>query len=321
MGVKISKVKDSSSNKEITVRDCENGYEGEYICPTDGCRARMTFVRTYEQRRLEKIIVVPSYFKLKLSELHAIHCPFNTEGAVEIIARSSDNNVLKSIAKGKYEFSLQILHKSDSQGYFEVSSKDKNDSDIGGAQKSRQYAEKGTATSYINTLKQILVLRSAVEESKELGSIITLSYGGKKVAWKNFYFEETQYLEAFQIISGAKITNPVCFHGRVSSISQATEKFKYPKIKLHSPYIELVKEMTPIPSVELIIADNNFKIETVCIDQEVLVYGNAKTSPAYIWIPHNQRNLSNPKSIQFLNMNIWINHDAQVMPLKWAASH
>lgn len=62
--MKISTVKEKSTGNEITVKDCEKGHDGEYICKTDGCNAHMSFVKAHEKRRLDKTIEIPSFLSL-----------------------------------------------------------------------------------------------------------------------------------------------------------------------------------------------------------------------------------------------------------------
>lgn len=163
MGVKVSKVRDRKTLREITAKNCENGYKGEYVCITEDCNAQMSFVRLYEQRRLNKVISVSSFFKLKPNETHAYKsCPYNTRGSVEIIARESDPSVLKALNNGKYEFSLQVLHKPEI-GRAQIT-RDRKDNlgNIETPPKGMKYARNGVATSYIRVLTQILTLRAKI---------------------------------------------------------------------------------------------------------------------------------------------------------------
>lgn len=315
MGAKVNKVTDKKTLNEVTVADCENGYEGKYICLTDGCGAEMSFVHSYEQRRLEKIIEVPSFFKLKPKEQHSYgKCPYNTKGAVEIIARDSDPNVLKALDDEKYEFSLQVLHKPENSSHKNSNRKTDRINNIQDSPKGKKITRKGTATSYIKTLTQILTLKAKLEGNEDISSFLRLNYRGKRIKWNEFYFEEDGYISAYQIVGNEKSSYPMCFHGIISKIIPSHEKFKYPKIKLHSPYCELKDEITPIPSLELLVADKMLDFPNYPENQEVLVYGVVKTSSGE-WIPAEQRDRNEPKKIKFLNMDIWINHVDQIVKI------
>ena len=98
MGIKISKVRDSKTLAEITTTDCENSHIGEYICPIENCHAQMSFVASHERRLHEKTITINAYFKLKKNQQHNGElCPYNTLGAVNIIARDSNCNLLTAL--------------------------------------------------------------------------------------------------------------------------------------------------------------------------------------------------------------------------------
>jgi len=315
LGVKISTVKDKNTGKAITVKDCEKGHDGEYICKTDGCNAQMSFVKAHEKRRLDKTIEISSFFKLKSNEKHSYKiCPYNTKGAVEIIARDSDSNILKAIDNEKYEFSLQVLHKVNNTQEKRTEVDSKSSANECSAQKGKAYTRSGTASSYIKTLTQILTLRAQLEDNQELASLITLTYKKSKIKWSNFYFDIDDYIGAYEITKNSKISYPMCFHGVVSKTVPPSEKFKYAKFTLHSPYIELESELTDIPSLEFIIADDSLDLNNLPVGAEVLVYGVIKVSSGN-WIPPEQKELDNPKSIRFLNMRAWINHAEQIAKL------
>lgn len=315
MGVKISVVKDKSTGNEITVKDCEKGHDGEYICKTDGCNAKMSFVKSHEKRRLDKTIEIPSFFKLKSNEKHAYKvCPYNTKGAIEIIARDSDPNVLKAIENEKYQFNLQVLHKENNTQKKSTEAESKTGVNESSARKGKIYTRSGTASSYIKTLTQILTLRAQLEDNKELASLVSLTYKNAKIKWSNFYFEIDSYIDAYEIAKNSAINYPMCFHGVISKIVDPSEKFRYAKFKLHSPYIELEGESTDIPSLEFIIADDSLDLNALSVGTEVLVYGVIKVSSGD-WVPPEQRGLDEPKSIRFLNMSAWVNHAEQIAKL------
>lgn len=314
MAVKVSKAQDKYSGKPVTVTDCEGGYSSDYICDTEGCGADMSFVPSFEKRLLdknhnEKVIVIPSFFRLYRNQHHTTSCPFNTKSAVTIIARSSDSNVLKSIDDGKFEFSLQILHKPKEEPKNKrEGSSGKNIS--GKPATTKKYKNKGTAISYIKTLNQVLTLRAKLESDSELGQHVKLSYQGMKIPWNEFYFETDRYINACRILGKITHEYPMCFHGWVKSISKP-EHLKYPVLKLKSPQRNAIDGVKEIPSIAINIADPNFDIATLDEGSDVLVYGKANCIPAdNLWSPPKQEN---PDKIQFLNMTIWVNHERQVV--------
>lgn len=315
MGVKVSSVKDFVTQKEVTVQDCENGYEGEYICKVEGCDTQMQFNKGYESRRFNKIIIVPSYFKLKPHKKHTYGiCPFNTKGAIEIIARGSDTNILKSLNNDKYEFSLQVLHKPPSIALNEDKFATLNSNDLNNRGKTKKYTKKGTATSYIRVLSQILTLRAKVEDDKELALLVVLNYRGSKLKWQNFYFEVHEYENAYKIAEHTKKEYPMCFHGVISKITPANDAFKYSKVKVYSPNKNLEKDITSIPSLEFLISDTSLDLEQFPVGTEILGYGIVKTNTGN-WVPPEQKKEIKPKIIKFLNMSCWVNHSEQLVKL------
>lgn len=311
MGVKVKVVKDHKTQKEVTVRDCENGYEGEYQCKTHNCEALMSFVPKHEQRRLGKVVQVSSFFKLKKGEIHAYGvCPYNTLGSVEIIAKDSDKNILKSIGENKYEFSLQVLHKPESNKETSPAN-DLDNNQNKTPSRTKKYIRKGTSSSYIKTLNQILTLRSQIDDNNELSQLVTLDYRGKKIKWNKFFFEVESYDAAYSIVERHKANYPMCFQGIISKSIPSNDSFRYEKLKVYSPYIELVDDVTPIPSLELIIADKNLDPKEFPEGTHVLAYGSIHIGSG-MWVPPEEKESIQPKKIMFHNMSIWINHTAQV---------
>ena len=44
MGIKVNKVRDKNLY-EVTVNDCDQGYNSDYICRTENCNANMSFIK------------------------------------------------------------------------------------------------------------------------------------------------------------------------------------------------------------------------------------------------------------------------------------
>lgn len=204
MGIKVSKVRDITTGVIVSVKDCEKGHIGEYSCTSENCKAKMTFIGTYEQRRFDKTIVVPSFFKLKPHEIHAEKCSYNTKGLVDIIVRDSDNDVISAIGDGKYDFNLQILHNAKKETKTSPPEDNIPDGEKKKAPKGKRFIRNGRATSYLNTVRQILTLRAAIDAEKELARLISLKYQGKKIQWNKFYFEPDEYLDASHLLTNLR---------------------------------------------------------------------------------------------------------------------
>jgi len=287
MGVKVSSVIDKRTLKVVTVK---NAYHGDFICKTENCNADMIFVKEHEKRRLEKTIFVPSFFKLKSNKnSHAETCPFNTKGIMKIIARGSDSNILKALGENKYEFSLQILHKNIKENHLIKPTDNGENASNPHYKKTTQYIKKGTTCSYIKTLKSILELRAKIEEESELASIVGLKYNSKKIPWNKFFFDDTQYMDAYKLNENSPIEYPICIQGSVSKVINKNDKFKFDKIKLYIPFTEPSEAITEMPRIELLISCDNIELEKFKKDAEILIYGNAKFSKSDLWEPEDQK--------------------------------
>lgn len=313
MGIKVNNVLDKHTFREVNVK---NGYHGDFICKTKNCNADMIFVKEHEKRKLEKTVFVSSFFKLKSNKNpHDENCPFNTKGITKVIARDSDSNILKSLDENKYEFNLQILHKPTKKTPSIELTDNENHSNAHTKRKNTQYVNKDTASSYIKTLKSILELRAKVEEENELASIVTLKYNSKKIYWNKFFFNHTQYIEAYKLNQNSTIEYPICIHGKVSKVINKNDKFKFDKIKLHAPYIELSSVITEMPSIELLISSEDVELDKFKNDTEILVYGKAQFSISQLWTPQEEIEQKEPKKVQFLKIEFWINYNEQIMLL------
>lgn len=314
MGIKISNVNDKHTHKSISVKDCENGYTGAYVCSGTKCQAEMTFVRSYEQRRFKKTIVVPSFFKLKPHQEHSESCPYNTKGQLKIIARDSDNNVIKSLENGKYEFSLQILHSPKLTPENKPSSTSTTSNNNNKSPSGKQFIKRGRAISYLNTVRQILTLRAKIEQENELSSIIKLRYQNRNIVWKNFYFDNDHYMDAYSCLAKTQSSYPVCFHGHVKEIIDKTNEFPFYKIKLHSPHPSNNEETTRLPSITINIFDHQMDIANISQNDEILVYGNCLINEVD-WEYPNKNDTSKPRKYRFYNITIGAYYSEQIVLL------
>jgi hypothetical protein len=312
MGVKMNKARDYfSPDTIVTTKDCDRECVSKYICVTDNCYAKLSFMPRHERRYVEKVIEVSSFFKLKKGETHELGlCPYNTLGVVEIIAKDSDPDIIRSLSDKKYEFSLQILHLFDKQNKNIKDSILDTKSAAHPLSKQKKYVRKGRLSTYINKLHQILKLRSEVESNRDLSQILYFNYSGRKVAWKNFYFEVGDYSNAFKNIVQKNKKHPVCIHGRVNKVHAPTEKFNYYSVKLLCPRVDSNNDTKVIPSVNLIFPEHSICSEIIS-GCELLAYGIVTGDESGPWSPPNEN-----KAIIFQNIKMWINHQEQILILR-----
>ncbi|MBJ8480453.1 hypothetical protein I6M70_13885 [Acinetobacter pittii] len=311
MGIKVNKVRDKKNLYELTVNDCDQGYNSDYICRTENCNANMSFIKSHEKRLFDKVIKVPSFFKLKNGNKHSEFCPYDTQGAIEIICRNSDSNVLNSLNNKKFEFSLQILHNPKNENG-ESNTIDEAGNHGGDEKKlGKKYSSSGSLSNYINTLKQILVLRNKLEEDNNISEFLMLNYRGEKIKWNNFYFSEKNYIDAFTLGYLKKISYPICFEGVVKSIKEPTDNFKNYSIKFYSPHIESLEEnITEIPVVEIILKPEDYDKINISNGSSLLVYGLSSFKPSSEpWVSKEN------KKYKFFNISLWIKTIHQIIVL------
>jgi hypothetical protein len=306
VGVRMKKARDRLQKDRIVTREqCERGYRGEFIC--EKCLAPVVFVARYEKRYYEKIVEVPSFFRLMPNRSHAGNCSFDTVGCVRSIARDSDSAVERSIVHGKWTFSLQILHQQSSEDSRETGEGDADPSLE--KRKDKVVNNSGTAIDYITTLHQILSLRAQMDDITDLSACLTLKYGKKKIPWKRFYFEVDTYIDAFDLLHERKASHqhPICVQGVVKDIRRPTDNFEFYSVKLYSPWTEEGDTVKEVPSVE-INCPPDIMNKTLTKGAYVLTYGLAKTKIGNKILPRD-----GDIPLQFLDIKFWINHPDQIL--------
>lgn len=131
---------------------------------------------------------IPALFYLKSGETHKEFCSYNTIGQISMIARDSDNDILKSITDKTFSFRLTMIHKP-LEELGEQDKKQGKDQNKISNQKDRNYHSKGKLNSYLSTMRKIIELRNILEKQNELNSIIEIEMHGRKIKWNDFYYE------------------------------------------------------------------------------------------------------------------------------------
>ena len=84
---------------------------------------------------------------------------------------------------------MQILHNPKNENG-ESNTIDEAGNHGGDEKLGKKYSSSGSLSNYINTLKQILILRNKLEEDNNISEFLMLNYRGEKIKWNNFYFSE-----------------------------------------------------------------------------------------------------------------------------------
>lgn len=121
--------------------------------------------------------------------------------------------------------------------------------------KNKEYENNGKISSYLSTMNKILLLRSEIEENKELSTLVQLEFDTENISWNKFYYSADEHIKCFKYVSGNNIKHPVCIEGKIKVIKEPNENFKYHSVVLTRPYIDKVDAdgFKRIPSVEVVV--------------------------------------------------------------------
>lgn len=174
-------------------------------------------------------------------------CPYNAKQQMEIIAKDSDDNVVKSIGSNKYELRLNMLYEAVSK----PNSRIHDNSNLRIHPVEKNYIKQGNLDSYLSTINKIIQLRNLLEEEedyKDLTSLVKIKHQGKEISWNNFYYEPDRYKDAFEFISRGEV--PICLVGTISKIVPLDDRFAINLVAGKS-YKEDNKNYIPMVSIYL----------------------------------------------------------------------
>lgn len=294
-------------NREVTVEEARNeGITTNLFCVC--CNAPLSYVAPFKRRSGNNFSTVRDYFRLAKNSFHDQDCKYNTEGRVKIIARDSDE-ILKSIGNGKYNFKMNLIASSLKRIKQEQVKNESENLLVGNAStpKNKEYKNSGKLNSYLSTMNKILVLRSEIEENRELSNLIQLEFETETINWNKFYYSTDEYIKCFNNISRNNIKHPICIEGKIKLIREPNEKFKYYSLVLTKPYIDKFDEdgFKRIPSVEVHV-----------FNQSVIEYIKAKMEKGnkhiafYSFVTTNEKPYEG--NIKYLNIRGSIFHKKQV---------
>ncbi|MEI4799924.1 hypothetical protein WAZ07_01055 [Bacillus sp. FJAT-51639] len=171
---------------------------------------------------------IPALFYRKGGENHKEFCSYNTIGRINMIARDSDNDILKSITDKTFSFRLTMIHEP-LEELGKQDTKQGKDQNKTLNQKDRNYHSRGKLNSYLSTMKKIIELRNILEKQNELNSIIEIEMHGRKIKWNDFYYEPHRYIQSFNYIKKLEWKNrhPICIEGIVDSVRYIEMSGKY----------------------------------------------------------------------------------------------
>jgi hypothetical protein len=198
MGVKIKIAWNTVLEKNLSVSLATDVMRKnkQFVCHPTKCNAKLTWV----QRHKKDFKIESKFYRLLQGEIHSSECDNNTLGRVLSIAQKSDNKIIENISKGKFEFRLNLVFESEEVISKELPLIETKPSNKDSNHKDRLIINRGEKSPYISTMRDIMKLRSEVEESSELASFIKLKYNGKTISWNSFYFELQEAENSYRYI-------------------------------------------------------------------------------------------------------------------------
>ncbi|WHZ60025.1 hypothetical protein [Metabacillus hrfriensis] len=315
MGVKIDKAVYTKTKETMTnIEADKQELNGEkFTCPY--CKKELSFRRSGKRQLENRVIDISPYFRLEKGIEHGENCEYNTFGQIEIVARSpmalKDFMVKKK--KDQYAIRLQVVKKAMKEKPEEeeegttASPKGKGDA------ADKNYKNSGSMAPYLSRMKDIMILRSKMEENKDVMKHIKLEYKSKSISWDKFYFGP-EYKD-FLVLSKyfrkkSKPNHPICIEGIVKEYEKRRDKKNkyYYSFMLEKPYVKETdtEGFRHVPSVSLNIYEEHEKLINYMKDNykkhnnQIIAYGDP-----YVRV----NTLSN---VKYHNISIWINRTAQV---------
>lgn len=244
----------------------------------DGCDAKVQYVSGY----MRKTTPVAPYLKLWQNEIHENNCKFSIDGSIQLLA--SESKAVEDLGKlifefeqdGSYIFRMNVL--LDAKNEFQkMMDSQKDDQDLVLKKNINYLSNKKKLSHYFRSAAGIAKLRSLIEDSDDielLKSKIKIFYKDKKIAWNDFYYDESRYHILFNRLIKKEITYPVAVNvvvkGNMQFYEQA-KRFNYS----YKCYSQLLKDKESsirfIPTLQL----TNKEIGENLLDKDrVIVIGD-----------------------------------------------
>jgi hypothetical protein len=312
MGVKMSIAYHEIKQRIVSVDEVsqDSSLRNFLYCSNTNCRVPLTFVDSHKRRYGNKDTFVRAYFRVSGTD-HVESCEFNTVGQVRIIARDSDG-LMTSIKNGGYEFRLNIVYESLKSFRENEKTNHYLDEDNNAPRNPKKvYSPGGKLSSYLNTMKRVVKLRTMLENNSDLKDLIRFKFNGKDVKWNNFYYETEKLRECYNYVLNNKIVHPICVEGRIKEIEDPKPNYKYYTIKLYGPWVEKADSdgVLRIPSISFTIYDNSIvdliKREMEKGKQNIAIYSLLRAK-SYV------KEQEDSKRREYLNIYGHINHKNQV---------
>lgn len=317
MGVKIDKAVYTKTQEMMTnIEADKQELNGEkFTCPY--CKKELSFRRSAKRQLENRVIDVSPYFRLEKGIEHGEDCEYNTFGQIEIIARRpmALKDFMEKKKTDQYAIRLQVVKKAMAEPPEEEEEGTTLNPKGKGDAADKNYKNSGSMAPYLSRMKDIMILRSKMEENKDVKKHVKLEYKSKTISWDKFYFgpEYKDFLVLSKYFRNkSKPNHPVCIEGIVKEYQKRkdrNDKYYY-SFMLEKTYVTDTdtEGFRHVPSVSLNIYEEHEKL----IDY---MKGNYKKHIRQIiayGVPYVTVNTSSQHHVKYHNISIWINRTAQV---------
>lgn len=252
------------------------------FCDHTTCCTNVRFVSRYQQTRANKIepIDVPAYIGLTSDSEHVAGCRYNASGRITVIVAQSDRDFLQALEDGKRELRLLALHNglkgsSLSGSTLKDGSTSPTDAPRGNTAKNFIHTDE-KLSSYLRTTVDLVVLRAACESDALLAAELTVRFGTKRIAWRQFFFEQERYDEAWELVKASvDSAYPFALSGVVKSHHSPGQGAKYTTSYLNcKPLYRRTDDPDRLEVFEVAIAHPDGKwLASFPEDTEVVMFG------------------------------------------------
>lgn len=287
MGVKIGKAIHVKTQKMLTnlQADAKEMNRERFSCPS--CGVLLEFRKQGKRRLEERTILVSPYFRLAKRVLHKNDCEFDTSGQVKSILRKAIDlkDFIEQKEHGKHAIRLQVVKEALDEKF------DPND-EVPKDASEKEIENEGLISPYLSTMKKIMILRSGLEDNKEIKKEIVLNYKSKTISWNKFYFgsEPEEYTELVKYLKTAS-KHPVCIEGIIKDYKKVPGKNgDFYVFNLEKPFITEKDDqgVKNVPSISfLIFKDQEYLAEKMIKDfnkgkKQIVAFGDPNLKPSEV---------------------------------------
>lgn len=310
-GIKMSKARLLPTNQVKTIYQLNSNDNGNLVC--EFCSVFVSYVSQYVKETANGQTYVGPFLRLHPNQLHTRECKYNVEKEIEkLVADSekfedSNQQILFKSSSNKegivVNFRLHILLQTFKALSKEMQSNSKN---VFLEELERKvYVQNETVLDrYLKTALGVARLRASIEENSEniFKEQIQIVFNKNSIKWKDFYYENKQYLKLFQWCQKGKINYPVALLVTIKRkiFDEFSRKNKY-KFQCFASLPNPKNKLVIIPYLYT----NNQKISDKILENNTYVIVGEPFAG-------NISNNKNSNNERFRNIRIILNHPHQI---------